>query len=1215
MIKWTLTMLAVVVCHLAYCQTPESDTVSARIILVGDAGALVDGKAPVIDGIRRFIPLDEKTSVVFLGDNLYRHGLPDEQDEFYSANRAVLDTQALLVKNTPAKAYFIPGNHDWKNGGIDGYATVLRQQRYIDAVSRDNVKFYPEGGCPGPVKVSITDDVVLVIMDSQWWLHPSEKPGIESDCEQKTKEEVLTEIEDILAENDQKLIIFAAHHPFKSNGIHGGYYGWKQHIFPLTDIRKNLYIPLPIIGSLYPVARGIFGTPQDLPHPLYFDMVNQVQEVVKEHKHTIFVHGHEHNLQYLTDSSFNYIISGAGCKHSRVQDGGKSHFVTSTLGFATLEISKNKNVQLSFYTVAPDSFGLAYRNNIMNFSQPPPIEDTIQRTAILYEYRDSILAPASLQYRKSSGLKRLLLGDNYRKEWSTPVMFKEFSLNKEKGGFKIIARGGGKQTKSLTLLDKNGVEWKLRTLDKDAEKVLPENLRGGPAQDVVQDMISASYPYAQLIVPTLANAVQVRQASPEMYFVPDDPAFGYYQKLFANKIAYLERKDPVPQGMEAKSTQNIINKTIEDNDHLIDQRAVLKARILDILIGDFDRHMDQWKWAVLDTGIGKLYKPIAKDRDQAFFNSDGLVMDWATRRRMPFLRGFKHRIEKVNWLGYSARDFDRFFMNRLDKKDWELTLAEFNEQMTDSVMDAAVKKLPREIYPISGDTILTKLKSRKKQLPEAVMKYYKYLARNVNVVGSNKQEYFNVTGTDTGLVVKVFAKEKYGDTGILVYDRVFDPNLTKELRFYGLNGDDHFHIEGKKGIRVRMIGGAGADSFIVKGKMKTLVYDVSTQSNHLIPGARTKERMDTDPLVNRYDIFEHQYDIRRFPRINLGFNMEDGLMLGAGFWFRTHGFRKDPFESDNKLSTLYSPFNNAYNIRYQGQFNHVFRSYDLVFNGEFYNPTLNNFFGLGNETVERAEYERRFYRVRYKYFSFDMQVRQRLFGQKVGIAIGPSFYHYWNREKDNRGKILDHPEVIGLDSTDVYGKLSYVGGRLDIDVNNLNSEFYPTRGVLWNNQLRYYHGITKSSTPLLRFQSDMTVYASLAQPEKLLAIIRLGGGHIFSDNYEYFQALNIGANNFLRGFRKNRFSGSSLAYGSLELRYKLFTVRSSILPGSFGIVGFDDIGRVWIKNDQSRKWHNAIGGGVFFLPYDLVSIAATVASSEETTLFNFSIGTKLSFYY
>ena len=1211
--KCILTFLATLCCHYALCQ--ESDSIVSRIILIGDAGELVNGRAPVIDGARKFMPLDEKTTVVFLGDNLYRYGLPDEQDEFYTQNRAVLDSQVALVNKTKAKAYFIPGNHDWKNGGADGLASILRQQRYIDAISRENVKFYPEGGCPGPVKVSISEDVILLIMDSQWWLHPAEKPGVESDCDQKTSEEVIAEIEDILAENDKKLVIFAAHHPFKSNGIHGGYYGLKQHIFPLTDIRKYLYIPLPILGSLYPVARGIFGTPQDLPHPMYTDMVNRVQAVVKEHKHTIFVHGHEHNLQYLTDSSFNYIVSGAGCKHSRVQDGGKSHFVTSSLGFASLEISKNKNVHLSFYTVAPDSFGLAYRKNILNFYYPPVIEDTIARTKIVYEYRDSILAPASLQYRKSGILRKTLLGNNYREEWSTPVMFKEFILNKEKGGFKIIGRSGGKQTKSLTLLDKNGNEWALRTMDKDAEKVLPENLRGGPAQDVVQDMISASFPYAPLIVPTLASAVNVRQASPEMYFVPDDPAYGYYRKLIANKVCFLERKDPVPHGIDLKSTQKVINNALEDNDHLVDQRAVLKARILDMFIADFDRHMDQWKWAVLDTGVGKLYKPVAKDRDQAFFYSDGVVMDWATRRRLPFLRGFRYNIEKSNWLGYSARDFDRFFLNRLSQKDWSESVSEFNAQMTDSVIETAVRKLPREIYPISGDTIVAKLKSRRGHLEKAVMRYYKFLAKDVNIVGSNKQEIFNVIGTDTGTVVKVYAREKFGDTGILVYDRVFDPKITKELRLYGVNGDDKFNVQGRKGVRLRMIGGAGADTFNVAGKIKSIVYDVKGQSNQLRKGDRTKDRMGTTPEANAYSVYEFEYGIRRFPRINLGFNSEDGLMLGVGLWVRTHGFRKEPYESDNKLTTLYSAFDNAYNVRYRGEFNSVFRTYDFVINSELYNPTLNNFYGLGNETKELPGVGRPFYRVRYKYLSSDVQVRKRLFGQKLAVSLGPSLYHYWNREKDNRGRILDNPELINLDSTSIYGIKTYAGGRLDIDVNNLNSEFYPTRGVLWNNQLRYFHGLNNNSTPLLRFQSDMTVYASLAAPENLLTIIRLGGGHIFSENYEYFQALNIGANNYLRGFRKNRFSGSSLAYASLELRYKLFTVKSSILPGSFGIVGFDDIGRVWVKNEHSNKWHNAYGGGVFYLPFDLVSIAATVASSEETTLFNFSIGTKLSFYF
>lgn len=1212
--KWMLTFMVFLLTARVVAQQPD-DSITARIVLIGDAGQLVDGRQPVIDGIRKFIPIDKKTTVIYLGDNLYGRGLPDEQYGYYDEYRSVLDTQVSLVNKTKAKAYFIPGNHDWQNGGAGGYGAILRQQRYIDHISTSNVKFYPEGGCPGPVEVDINKDVTLIIMDSQWWLTTTVKPGIESDCPQKTKEEVLIELEDIISKNDKKLIIFACHHPFKSNGIHGGYYTLKQHIFPFTDLNKKLLIPLPVIGSLYPIARGIFGTPQDLKHPLYVDMINRVEEVVKEHAHSVFVAGHEHNMQYFADSNFNFIISGAGSKHARVQKGRTAQFISQSYGFATLEVSKNKNVQLSFYTVAKDSFGLAFRKNILNFSSPPPITDTIAHTEPIMEYLDSVLAPASLQYRHAGPFKRTLLGDNYRADWSVPVMFKEFNLHTEKGGFTIEGRGGGKQTKSLTLIDKNGDEWALRTIDKDAEKVLPENLRGGPAQDVVQDMISASFPYAPLVVPTLAKAAQVTQTSPEIFYVPSDPAFGYYQKLFANTICFLEKKDPVPHGIKTKSTQKVINNIIEENDHLANQHSVLKARILDIFIGDFDRHMDQWKWAVLDTGMGKLYEPIAKDRDQAFFYSDGVVLDWATRKRLPFLRGFRYKIEKVDWLGYSARDFDRFFLNDLDEKEWEKTLTEFKEEMTDSVIEAAVKKLPKEVYPLRGDTIALKLKSRREGIVKAGMKYYRFLAKDVNIVGSNKQEYFNVIGTDSGTIVKVYAKESYNDTNQLVYNRFFDPHVTKEIRLYGLNGNDRFHVEGKKGIRLRMIGGMGTDTFDVSGNIKSLVYDLSTEPNYIYKGRRTKDRMSPSPDVNAYSITEYQYDIKRYPRVNIGYNSEDGLMFGVGFWVRTHGFRKLPYESDNKLTTLYSLFDNAYNIKYKGEFNHLFRNYDLVVNGEFYNPALNNFFGLGNETKYNKDLGINFYRARYKYFSGDMQLRQRLFSNKVGISIGPSFFHYWNREKDNERRILAHPEAVGLDSGSVYGVKTYAGARFDIDVNNLNNEFYPTRGVNWNTQLRYYAGLNNNSTPLFRFQSDMTVYASLADPARLLAIIRLGGGHIFSDNYEYFQALNLGANNFLRGFRKNRFSGSSLMYASAELRYKLFTVKSSILPGSFGLIGFDDVGRVWSKDESSKKWHNAYGGGVYYLPFDLVSIAATVASSEEETLFNFSVGTRLNFYF
>lgn len=1192
------------------------DTIGSRIVLIGDAGALVDGGQPVMEGVRRFVPLNEKTTVVYLGDNLYSEGLPDEQFENYWRYKAVLDTQVNLVNGTSAKAYFIPGNHDWMNGNEGGYYAILRQQRYIDQISKTNIKFYPEGGCPGPVSVNIGDNVVLVIMDSQWWLHPAEKPGIESDCPQKTKEEVLVELEDILSENEKKLVVFALHHPFKSNGIHGGFYTWKQHLFPLTDLRKNLYIPLPVLGSLYPVARGVFGTPQDLKHPIYQNMANRVMEVIKQHHHyTILAHGHEHNLQYFADSNFHTVVSGSGCKQTRVEEGRSAEFVSANLGFAVLEVSKNKNVSLSFYITTKDSFGRAWQKNILNFTTPPAEKDTLPPTTPLFSYRDSVLAPASLQYRKSGVVRRSLLGDNYRAEWSTPVMFKEFNIRKEKGGFEIIGRGGGKQTKSLTLLDKDGREWALRTLDKDAEKILPENLRNGPAQQIVQDMISASHPYAPLVVPTLAKAVGVRQADPEVFFIPDDPNLGSYRRLFANRICFLEQKDPVLDGVKTRSTSKVINHMITKQDHLVDQREVLKARILDILISDFDRHADQWKWVVADTGIGKLYKPIAKDRDQAFFYSDGEIMEWATRKRLPMLRGFRPKIQKVNELGFAARNFDRFFLNNLNENDWRETMDEFKGEMNDSIIDAAVKKLPKEIYPISGDTMAKKLKSRNRMLEDAVMKYYKFLAREVTITGSNKDEYFKVTGTDSGTVVKVYAKEPESDTSLLVYNRIFDPSKTKEIRLYGFNGNDKFQIEGKKGLRVRLIGGKGIDTFQVQGNMKTLVYDVNTEPNVLVKGERTKDRMKSHPSVNDYTFNAYDYDVTRFPRVNLGFNMEDGLLLGVGFWKRTHGFRKNPYESDNKLSTLVSAFNEAYNIRYRGEFNHLFRSYDVLINSDFYNPVLTNFFGLGNETHRDPAFSMRHYRVRYKYFSGDVQVRKRMFANKLGVALGPSFYHYWMREKDNRSKILEFPSAVGLDSASVYGVKTYLGGRLDVNVNNLNSDFYPTRGVEWNTQLQYFTGVNNNSTPLWRLQSDMTIYASHADYNKTLTIIKIGGGHIFNDNFEYFQSLGLGANNFLRGFRKNRFSGKSLAYGSVEVRYKLFDVRSPILPGSFGIVAFDDIGRVWMPGESSRKWHNTFGGGVFYLPLDLISISATVGVSEEETLFNFTVGTRLAMYF
>ncbi len=1186
------------------------DSIQARIVLIGDAGQLTNGRHPVVSAVKNNIIIDKKTTIIFLGDNLYKTGLPDNSLPTYDIAKAPLDSQIQIAGKSDAKVYFVPGNHDWAGGGSNGYESILRVQSYIDFLGNKNVNMFPRDGCPGPVEVKITDDIILVMMDSQWWLHEYDKPGVESDCPYKTKAEVLIQLDDILSKNSQKLVILAFHHTFRSYSPHGGYFTIKQHIFPFTDGNPKLYIPLPVLGSVYPLTRAVFGTEQDLKHPLYQAMMAAIETVVKGHPNVIYAAGHDHSLQIIQDSGYTYITSGSGSKNSRVSKGRKSLYASTKAGFVTLEVSKNKNVQAAVYVIDGETVKKDYTNQVLDFSKIPlPAVDSTHRAA--YKFKDSVVISASDRYKDKVGFRKVILGTNYRKEWGTPVTMKEFNISKEKGGLTIKSLGGGKQTKSLRLTDKNGTEWTLRTVDKDPEKALPANLRGTVAQGIVQDMISAGNPYAPLVVPDLAKAVGVITPDPEFFFVPDDPAFGQYREMFANTVVILENRDPGAGIADSKSSSKVINKMLEDNDHHIDQEKVLNARLLDIVIGDWDRHADQWKWGTADTGIGKLYFPIPRDRDQAFFNSNGLLVWYISRKQIPFLKGFKKNIRDINGFNFEEKDFDRFFMNNLDEETWKRITVNFQHQLTDEVIHKAVTKFPPPIAVLDSKIVSDKLISRRDQLLVNVMKYYKFISKTVSVPGSNKSEYFHVIKHPNGLQLTVYKKLDNTDSASIMYNRVFDEKVTREIRLYGLNGNDKFEIDPdvSSSIKFRIIGGKGNDTFNLKGNVRSRIYDLSTEKNVKINTRRTKNEFSSRPDVNEYKSTGFQYTRQRFPQLNLGFNEEDRFLVGIGFSRRTFGFRKEPYATDQKLVTLYAPHEGAYQLRYEGIYNKIIFKNDLVIHSQLTNPTLNNFFGFGNESSYDKRKPLQYYRVRYKFIETDLLVRKR-FNNVLSFSVGPSFYRYWSRYDDNDKRILGNPSLIGIDSASVYGVKQFIGGKAKIDISYINNEIFPTRGITWFSEFTSLRGFNINTHALTKLTSDMTIYASIKDPGNVGAVFRFGGGHIFSKHYEYFQALSLGGNNYLRGYRKNRFSGSSIAYANAELRVKLFKSQSYILPGDVGVMGFYDIGRVWQRGEISKKWHGSYGGGLYYVPYSLVMLSCTVGFSPEDKLFNFTLGTK-----
>ncbi len=1191
------------------------DSVQAKIILIGDAGQLINGKDAVLNAVKKNIKLTDKTTIIYLGDNVYKAGLPDNSSAAYEKAIAPLNSQIQVAANTKTKVFFIPGNNEWALGGPDGYDAVVRLQSYIDQAGYENVKMLPGEGCPGPVEVKISDDVTLVIMDSQWWLHEGDKPGIESDCPYKTKFEVLTQLDDILAKNSKKVVLLALHHSFRSYSSQAAYFRLKQHIFPLTDLRPNLYIPIPVAGSLYPITKSVFSVKQDLRHPLYQSMIASIEAVVKNYPYVIYVGGHDPSLQIIQDSGYNYITSGSGSKNARVSKGSKSLYASSESGFITIEVSNKKNVQANVYIVDGDSSKMDFSKHILDFSKSPDPEAQITRE-VDYKYKDSVVVSASERYETTARFRRMFIGKNYRKEWNTPIKMREFNINKEKGGLTIEGMGGGKQTKSLQMTDKNGTVWAIRSIEKDLEKGVPFNFRNSLAQYIAQDVISASHPHAPLVLPDLAKAVDVLTSEYEFLYVPDDPALGHYRKLFANTVVMLENRNPGAGFAEVKSTPKVINKMLEDNDHHVDQEKVLNARLFDILIGDFDRHGGQWKWGTSDTGQGKLYFPIPRDRDQAFFNSDGLLIWKLSKKMIPALQGFKTTIRDVNGFNFQARDFDRFFMNNLDEKTWKRITENFTQKMTDEVIENAVKKFPEPIYAIDGKIITDKLKSRRDHLLNDALTFYRFLSKVVTVAGSSKSEFFHVKSHPEGLQVTVYKKVETTDSASVMFTRIFNQDVTKEIRLFGLNGDDKFEIDAdvSSKIKIRIIGGKGNDTFDLKGNIKNIVYDLSTEKNYGINLRRTNKEFSSDPAINLYKGSAFQYTRKRFPQIDIGFNPEDGLLLGAGFALRTFGFRKDPYATDQRLTSLFAPTKGAYRLKYVGTFNRVVFKNDLLIRAELVNPTINNFFGIGNETVFDKTKPLQFYRVRYRFFETDLLVRKR-FNEIVQLSAGPSYFQYWSKYKDNSKRILGNPEVIGTDSASIYGVKVYLGAKAKFDINFVNNEIFPTRGITWFTEFSSMYGFKKGSHNLTKLTSDVTIYASLRDPGRVGAIFKLGGGHIFSKDYEYFQALNLGAHNFLRGYRKNRFSGSSVAYASTELRVKMFKSKSYVLPGDVGLMGFYDVGRVWQRGEISKIWHPAYGGGFYFIPYGVAMMSLTVGFSPEDRLYNFSLGSKFKLVF
>ncbi len=1181
----------------------QKNDIAARIIVIGDAGRLHGDKNAVVDAVKDYVsPSDKNTTIVFAGDNIYPKGLPGKEDRNYNSAEHILVTLLSPFKDYKAKVYVIPGNHDWQKSGPYGWERIKNQAQLVKELAYPNTVFLPEGGCPGPEEVAINDSLVMIIFDTQWWLHKNDKPGIDDDCECKTEDEVLTKLRDIAYRNRGKRILFASHHPLRTYGEHGGYYTWKQHIFPFTDLNKNAWVPLPVIGSIYPIVRGKFGNVEDIMHPIYKDMIQGIEAALAEVPDVTYIGGHDHNMQLIIDESRTNVISGSGTNRSRVKQGKKSLFASDKNGFAEVIYTKEGTKTVNYYEVDNS----AAKTLVYAYNAPYIAVAKAQKQSPAKELlADSITVTIAPKYDDVNGFHRLMLGEHYRKIWATPVTVKVLHINKEKGGLKVLKKGGGQQTKSLRLEDKNGKQWVIRTIQKNPERALPSNLRATVAKTIVQDQTSAANPFAPLTVPALATAAGVPHTDPQIVFVPDDPALGIYRGDFANTVCIFEEREPGTE--ETYSTQKVLDKLEEDNDNTVNQQAVLRARMLDLLIGDWDRHEDQWRWSKMQDGKKSIYSPIPRDRDQVYYINTGVIPYIAGRSWiMPKLQGFGGRVGNVNGFMFNARYFDRMFLNRLDKRDWQQVIAGVQSSVTDEVITNAVKQFPDSVYKQIGPRIIKNLISRRDHLMQYGMKYYAFLARSVDIPASDKKDILNVQTNKDGDVNIVLQKvKKDGTAGDVYYERTLSAKGTKEIRLYGRGGADEFIIDGARrpGVKIRMIGGGGDDSFYVgrsaRARSKLLIYD-RTDKNNSFPQQGAHLLTSHKDEVNEYNPRSFRYN-KLAPLATAGYNLDDGILLGIGAVYTQQGFRREPYADKHRIMIGRALKTDAAFVKYKGDITNVIGKVGLDMHLNVFAPDNTvNFFGIGNETRfdKISDPSIRYYRTRYNLIDGQARLKYAV-GKSFNVFAGLAGQYFNMDASDNTFRYINVYETDHkIDN--LFEHKAFAGAVAGYEIDTRNDGIQPIRGFHWRTSITGMQQINSTNT-YGQLRTEMSVHLSFNRNPRVVIADRIGAGVSLGDP-QFFQLFYLGGEGGLQGFRKNRFAGNKVLYNNLELRIKLFDFASYLFPGTIGLIGFNDVGRVWAKNEISHKWHTGYGGGLYIIPAESIVVSALAGFSEEGVL-------------
>jgi hypothetical protein len=818
----------------------------------------------------------------------------------------------------------------------------------------------------------------------------------------------------------------------------------------------------------------------------------------------------------------------------------------------------------------------------------------------------SIVIKAGPQYKRS-GFHNFFWGRHYRKEWDTRVRVPMIMLDTAAGGLAPYESGGSRQTKSLKLRDKNGREYVLRSIDKTLAGALPDNFRGTFIENIINDQVSVAHPYSAVMVAPMAEAAGIYHTWPKNVYLPKQNALDTFNASFGNTLYLLEQR---PDGnwetaanfgnsKKIIGTDKLFEKLHEDNKNTVDQSEFIKARLFDMFIGDWGRHEDQWRWAAFENDSTTVYKPIPRDRDQAFTKFDGLLVKFVQSvAGLGHQQSFGPDIRNIKTYNFSARNLDRVMTTMMTRQQWINAAKELQAVLTDEVISYAVHQMPPEVFKISGDKLITDLKSRRHHLVEFASGYYNFLAKEVDITTSAKNEYIEINDNSQGEVaVVIYDAGKSGDKKRVVFHRVFNRDETHEIRVYGWSGKDVYdvNLSGTSNINVRVIGGAEDDDYRINSKGKLHVYDGNDEQ--IAVNGSADLNLSKDSAIHEYKYEGFKYNKMGFAP-SLYYSKQHVLYFGLAYSNLKYKWRKYPFASLHEMYVHYSPTQNALRTGYAGAVYKFIGNWHLILNANYDWVSVINFFGVGNETQRRSS-SADFYRIRSESGYLTAGLSHNI-GEQGNVTFSPFLQTV--KLLNDADRFLMKDFLRGAIEEDYFKTKKFAGISANLKLQQIDDQVLPTKGYRFAAAASYTKNI-QSPADFVTTSGDLHFYFPLFH--KFVLAIKNGLANV-SGNPEFYQLNAIGGRR-LRGYRRERFWGNTAYFNNNELQY-LFNFRNILFTGKAGLMVFADQGRVWLDDERSDVWHYGYGAGIILAPFNKLYIAVMYGTSPENkTIFHLDL--------